>query len=153
MNIQMALRKKKELNMRLLTLESRVCANVIYEEGKPPLYDDNAFEKMREDVLHLRHSIRNLQNAIDAANHVKNKRGISVYCLITYKNSLVAELNHLTILRATRSETYGMRENPVFKKRISDPELDTKIDELTEERRRIDDEICETNASISVEES
>lgn len=151
MNIQQALRKRKELGEKISLLEERVQKDFLVSEGRP-LYFEAKYQEMIKEIESLRLDSLNLKLKIDVANHkVVNEASVAI--LLAGRDKIVGSLAFYQSLKAQNVDTYRYHrgENvPVPNRRIPEVELDQIIDRLVAERRRADDQICELNATIQV---
>jgi len=149
MNIAQALRKHAEMRARIGLLEERVKKDFIIVEGKTPSYSREEFGKLILELSALRSDAGFLKQSIEYANNkVVNENSVSV-CL-AIRNRVSQALAFFIELRNMDAERYMIREGMKIEKRISDGELDKNIDDLTNERRKLDDVICKLNATIEI---
>ena len=149
MKIAQALRKHAEMRARINLLEERIKKDFIKTEGKITSYSEADFNKLVDELKGLRGNSYRLKVAIDAANGVEVD-GKSVALVLTDRNKVTQELAFWTELRNMDAERYVIREGIKSEKRILDSELDRVIDNLTNDRRRLDDVICYLNATVEV---
>lgn len=151
MNIQQALRKQKEIIEKIGALEGRVQKDFLVTEGRP-LYPDQKYQEMLKEIEALREEALGLKLKIDVANRVVVKE-TSASLLLAKRAKVSNVLSLYQSLKAQDADVYHRyRETLVAgpNRRIPEAELDQKIDGLVEERRRIDDQICELNATVQV---
>ena len=152
MNIAMGLQQAKELRDRIGVLEGRLKGNLFCEDGFSPIYPDNEYNKLMDELYSRRLVLITLKAKIHKANQVVGEDGKSVDDLRREQGMIIDQLSFHQALRTAEPDRYRVRDGVKYTKRLSAVDLDKKIDDLTTKRRELDHQVRAKNALTKLED-
>lgn len=144
MKLAEALQLRKDLQMRISNLETRLIQNAKVQDGDKPSEDPNQLLKeLDKDTKELEELI----GKINIANATKTVDGKSITELIAKREVLARKINILRNLRYSASDltdrAYGTDIKIVST--VSVPKIQKEIDDSSKELRELELKIQETN--------